>query len=315
MLVRSDPAPNGDYEIRLQSSDPGKLVIAKTPDQPGAPSIVLHVQKGARVSPEFWFQALDSSGTVNCIAEGQGYAKGVGPVTLSPSGIAIAGPHMGASFPTTTGGPSSKITIYSVRLDANMAFVEEQAVAGNGPLEVRILSSNGSVGRVVDSPVSRNTGTSYSPSRFQPAGEGETTLTIAQPSGFHTPDRFVAVTASVRKPGLAISGELYIGHNLEVSGVLALGEAASDDGLDVTLTSDDPSRLLLSATETGNGAKSIHILVPAHQTSARYYLQSPGRFRHRKIHGDSSGLSKPDRARDACPVRHRGYADMARPTR
>ena len=46
--------------------------------------------------------------------------------------------------------------------------------------------------------------------------------------------------------------------------------------MNVTLTSDDPGRLLLSTSQTAVGSRSITIVIPPAGYSARYYLQALG---------------------------------------
>jgi hypothetical protein len=65
-----------------------------------------------------------------------------------------------------------------------------------------------------------------------------------------------------------------IGQNLEVSGVLALGEMPPPTGLKVTLTVEDPTKLLISNTDQEVGKKSIVIDVQPGETAVRYYLQA-----------------------------------------
>src|SRR6202012_4456832 len=103
------------------------------------------------------------------------------------------------------------------------------------------------------------------------------TLAVKAPHGFSVPSEFAMVTASVTKPGIVVSDDLFIGENLEVGGALALGERASAGGLTVTLTSADPTRLLISASQTEPGAKSIQIKIPADGFNASSFLQALGK--------------------------------------
>jgi hypothetical protein len=75
-------------------------------------------------------------------------------------------------------------------------------------------------------------------------------------------------------PGIGVTDQVVIGQNLQLRGVAMLGEAAPAGGLVLTLTSDDPKQLLLSATATDVGSESIQINVPAGGANASYYLQA-----------------------------------------
>jgi hypothetical protein len=276
MVKLGEAAPEQGVQITLRSSNPTRLLISKAPEEAGAASITLRAREGARLSPEFWLQGLDSSGEVTYEAEAQGYAKASGIVTLSASGIAIVGPFKAPKFFTTSGALPTNLTLYSVRLDSALKYAEEQLLAGGAAIKVEVTSSNGVVGKATASPLELGGGTSHATAYFQPAGEGETMLGVKQPAGFQTPADFASVTVSIRKPGCAISTELYVGQNLQVSGVLALGEPAPADGLQVTLTSDDPKRLLLSLSDKEEGSKSITIKIPSRELAARYYIQALG---------------------------------------
>jgi hypothetical protein len=275
-VTLDEPAPDEGLDITLKSADPNRLLIAKAPDQTGASSVVIRVRQGFRESPEFWLQGFGSEGTVSYSAAAAGFLTGDGIVTLSPSAIGIAGPLRTPKFFTTTGATPSRITLFSARLDSAFKFVEEQPVAP-GSVRVEVMSSNKSVGVIASSPLEIRRGTSSAVTQFRPMGEGETTLSIGVPPGFSSLTQFSAISASVRLPGLAVSDQVVIGENLQIGAVLTLGKAAPSRGVKVTLTSDDPSLLLLSTSATEVGSKAITLEVPAYGTYARYYLQALGK--------------------------------------
>ncbi len=274
-LSLGEGAPDDGLEITVRSADPAHLLIARGPNQAGAASVVIQARQGFRESPEFWLQALDSSGTVAYTAEAAGFTKATGTVTLAPSAVMIIGPLRGKKFMSTTGGSPTRLSVHAVRLDANGKY-EEQALAGAGSLKIAIANSNASVGHTADPTVVITGGSSHVLTGFEPAGEGETTLSLKPPAGFGLVPEFSSVIASVRLPGFALSDQVIVGQNLELGGVLGLGQYAGGNGVDVTLTSNDPTQLLLSATPTDAGSKSIVINVPLGEASARYYLQALG---------------------------------------
>ena len=97
MVVLGDAAPEKGVEITIRSSDPKKLLVSKTPEDAGAASITVLARQGARMSPEFWLQGQESSGSIAYSAEAPGYDSATGTVTLFPSAIAIVGPFRAAS--------------------------------------------------------------------------------------------------------------------------------------------------------------------------------------------------------------------------
>jgi len=269
-------APEGGLPITLTSSDPGRLLLAKGPDGPASASITITAAPGYFESPEFWVRALADTGVVAYVATAPGFAAVRGTVTLAPSGIVVAGPFRAPKFTTTTGSLSSQITVFSVLLDSSMKIVEQQAVAGSASVDVEVTSSDPRVGVIADSPVTIPLGLGSATLEFRPTGPGETTIAVTPPAGFSPLSESVAITAVVSAPGLGLTDQIAIGKDLQLSGIVSLGEAAPAGGLVVTLTSDDPKQLLLSTTATAVGSKKVEINIPALATNASYFLQAFG---------------------------------------
>lgn len=265
-------APDGGLPITLTSSDPGRVLLAKSPDHAGSPSITITAPSGHRESPEFWVHGLADSGAVSYTAAAPGFGAGKGTVTLAPSGIVVAGPFRVPKFPTTTGAPPSKITVFSVLLDSSMKIVEQQAVAGE--VEVVVTSSDPRVGVLSASPVTIPGGFGHADLEFRPAGAGETAIAVTPPPGFSAPAESAAITAMVAVPGLALTDQVAIGRDLQLGGIVSLGAPAPAGGLAVILSSSDPHRLLLSSAATQRGSQKVEIKIPAGGTNSSYFLQA-----------------------------------------
>lgn len=275
-VTLSDPAPNQGVSITVRSTDPAKLLLSTVPDRAGIESIEVHVRQGYRESPEFWLQASSDAGKVDYTVQASGYDSATGTVTFAPSAIVIIGPFKAPAFQTTTGAIPTGITLKSARLDSSLQFVEEQAIAGGLSVQTKVNSSNTAAGIIPSQPPAIRGGESAQMTTFQPAGEGETRLSVTIPPGFATPAQFADVLMTVRKPGLGLSSRMRLGQNLELPGVLSLGEAAPAQGLEVTITSADPSRLLLSPSATEIGAASVTVKIPGGGVSGQYYVQGTG---------------------------------------
>jgi hypothetical protein len=279
----SEPAPEPGLDITLRSSDPAKLLFSKLPDQPGTVLIVVRVRPGFSESQDFWVQGFGSPGTVSYTASAAGFSTENGIVTISPSAVTIRGPWGGTPFVTTSGSPPSRINLIAVRLDtATLKVAEQQYIAAGISLRVDVISSNPAAGTIAESPLEMAGGTSTAATLLRPAGEGETSLSVRArlknnlASGLSVPAEFATVLAQVQKPGMSVSEDLVIGKNLQVAGVLALAEPAPASGLDVTLVSDDPSRLVLSDSPTTIGTKSVTLKFLPGKTFERYSLQALG---------------------------------------
>src|SRR5437667_12834180 len=88
-----EPAPDEGLEITLRSADPNLLRISPTANKLGSASLVTKARPGNSESPEFWLQAMGSSGKVSYTAEAAARSTGSGTVTLAPSGILFRGPY------------------------------------------------------------------------------------------------------------------------------------------------------------------------------------------------------------------------------
>ena len=268
----TETVPNQGLQITVTSGDPKRLLLSLTPDNAGSASVVLAVKPGVFQSPDFCVQGLADSGSVayTAIAAGAGTAKGT--VTLVPSAIAIAGPFNLPSFPSTPRGEAKKITIASVTLDPALKLAQEQPIAGGLRAEVNITNSNPEIGVLQHSKLILDSGSSSAITYFQAAAHGKTVLTVTQPPGFTTPAEFAAVTAMIDRPGLGIVDDVTVGKDLQIPGVLCLGEPAPPGGLKVTITSSDASKLLLSIRQDEPGSGAITITVPEGQLVAKYAL-------------------------------------------
>jgi len=270
----SEPAPPTGVLLTLASDDPSRLLLSKAPDLPGAPAITLKVAPHAITSPEFCLQALADSGTVTYTVSMDGAASIQGKVNLALSAIAIVGPSRAPRFPTTSHARPFKITVVSVVLDSSRKIGQEQPVAGGTQVEVSLANSNSSVGALRASKLVIAGGSSSAETYFQPADEGDATIEPVQPAGFSKPAELGSVVAAVTKPGIAIAGEIFLGKDLQTSASVCLGEPAPPGGLEVTLTSADSSKLVLSTAEDQPGSGSIKLTIPAGQLLATYFIQA-----------------------------------------
>ena len=87
----------------------------------------------------------------------------------------------------------------------------------------------------------------------------------------------IVVPASMLAAGLA-PANVTVGQHLEVAATVALSEPAPAEGLQVTLTSDDPTLVLLSSSPENKGTASIVVSVrPGRRDSSEFYVQGLGK--------------------------------------
>jgi hypothetical protein len=201
-----------------------------------------------------------------------------GEVTLTPSAILVRRANRAERVVLTTSAPPAALIILTARLDAWLRPVETQAVAGGSIVHVVVISSVAAAGAISPPTVDIGAGTDSATVQFAPGGEAETVISANVPDGFSAPAERGKVTAVVQRPGLGISDHLVIGRNLEVAGVLTLGAPAPNSGAEISLTSSDESRLLLSAAPDGVGSKTLRLAIPPGGIAVRYYLQALASF-------------------------------------
>ena len=270
-LRLSEQAPEKGLDITITSDDPSKVLFAVTPDKVGTPSITVKMRAQYMETPDFYVQALADSGDGTYTASAPGYGSVKGTVKLSPSSILIVGPFKGTAFKTTTGMPA-KVAFYTGLISADGKFVAQQGVAAGKKVSFDVISSNSKAGKVSGTFVFEN-GESTLNGEFTPAGAGETMLSVKQPEGFTAPKQYASVAVNVELPGIGMTGDINIGKNLQVPSHILLGQPAGPKGLDVTITSNDPKALVISASDDKLGSGSITVHVAAGMMRVPYYLQ------------------------------------------
>jgi hypothetical protein len=90
-------------------------------------------------------------------------------------------------------------------------------------------------------------------------------VSVTQPAGYNVPTSGTQLTASVTNPQVTLlgSGGTTIGSNLQVSASGQLNIPAPAGGLPVTITSSDPTKVLLANNPTDPGSSNITVTVPA----------------------------------------------------
>ena len=130
------------------------------------------------------------------------------------------------------------------------------------------------MGDITTAPVTITGGSASADTAFQPHSHGSTALTVVTPAGFTAATQYGSLAANVSNPGIAVTDGIPIGQKLQISGTAFLGQAAPAGGLQLTLTSNNPSALLISASPTAAGTASITITIPEGGINATYYLQA-----------------------------------------
>ncbi len=277
-----DVAPSSPLTVTITSSDPTKVLLVSSATDPngttqGAAQITGTVPAGQGKFgfgfPGFWVQGLASSGSAQITISAPGYQPASATATLTPSGFILNSPSgAGASFNAVV-GVNSNLSVSPVQLDGAGNIVStSQVLRGGISASVDVTAGPPSVGVIGNSPAVLQGGSASSSTvLFQPLSVGSSTISISQPSGYSTPAVDTQLTATVKSPVLALNSAS-LGYNQQAPGAGQLTPPSSP--VTVTVTSSDPSKVLLSLSPTAVGSGSVMLSVPANTSALpQFYLQ------------------------------------------
>jgi uncharacterized repeat protein (TIGR01451 family) len=271
------PAPAGGVTVTVTSGDATRLLLSTSATAQGTDHLTFDLTAGASSTPAFFVQALAGTGTVPVITSAPGFTTHTATITLQPSGFIINSP---GAITTTSGSANTNIQVTSAVLNpANLNWINNQALRGGiAPVSVTVTSTDltggPGVGSITTSPLVFNGGDLAKNTAFDPAVGGTAQVAVVPPTGFSTPSNFRTLTATVNQAGLTFANQI-IGKDMMVSDGIGLGAPAPTGGVQITLTSADPTRLVLSATGIDVGTRQISLTVGAGQTSSpAFFIQS-----------------------------------------
>ena len=274
--------PAGGTVLHIVSSDPTTVLLSRDAVTPGAPSIDISLNAGAS-SFSYYVQGLEGrSGTVTVTASAPGYTDGTATATVRGTALDII--FLGTS--STTLNPDVPFAVrIGVINTLGTGYTAEQAIrAGGSAVTASLTTSNPAVGQLVTSVGSGGSATvvigvgqSRSPGTvatggvaFDPQTAGTTSVVAAIPGYTALPGAQVNVTVTV--PTITIS-DVAVGAGLQEFTSGFLQAAALAGGVQVLITSSNPSRVLVSPDAATPGASSITITVNQGSSTFSYYLQ------------------------------------------
>jgi hypothetical protein len=278
--VGLNAATGTSLPITITSPDATKVLLSTSATQAGTGSVVVTVpQNYSFAYPGVYVQSLDvpsgAPDTLQLSVSAPGYPAISCAVTLTPSGLVLGGPQgIGQNFSTTvTGGVALTVSAYGLDTNSNPTG-SQQMLAGGLTLSVTVTSSDTTVGTILNSPGALAGGSSeVTGLSFQPAGSGNTLLSVVEPPGFSTPASGSQLTALVGAPQVLIN-PVTVGYQLQTVAGGQLSDPAPAGGLPVTITSLTPGTVQLSTSATTSGSSSIVVTVPANTTVLpAFYVQ------------------------------------------
>src|SRR5574341_848043 len=301
-VTSNQPAPAGGLVVTLTSTDAMRLRVAETPIPAAGGNGVLTVliPEGSTSAP-FSLQGVEgTSGTAMVMASASGYQAG------TSAAVSIEPPVLTLSNLAATLSPSAANDEFGVRVGlpttpGGTTFGTAQALRQGGPgaLTVTVTSSEAAAGTLVTTTgsglskeVSIAPGQSESATSVATGGiafdpentaTGQTTTVSASAVGVGSTtgaSQFVTVGTALSMEVRYFTAEPFlVGAGLECPSCLQVrllnGAVAPAGGLAVTLTSDDPTRLLVapaSVPGTGGTASTV-VTIPAGGSSTTFSLQ------------------------------------------
>ncbi len=268
----TEPAPAEGLQVTITSDDERQLLFAIAADQRGSKTLTLQVPPRQSQTPDFYIQALAGHGPATYTVSAPGCSTAKGTIEILRSAITIGGPSNSSSFRTTT-GRARNITAQTALLDELGNVVGSLPIAGGFTIKVDIRSSNPNVGSVSPSSLLFTGGDSTQAAQFKPVAAGDVVLSASVPESFAIAAKS-NLNVRVELPGIGLLMDINLGKDLQVRGDVMLGQDAPANGLDITLTSADPARLLLSTRENELGSKCTTLHISAGKGTAPYYIQA-----------------------------------------
>ncbi|MFN0098075.1 MAG: Ig-like domain-containing protein [Gemmatimonadaceae bacterium] len=274
-------SPPGGTVITLTSSDPSRLVLSSNATTVGTGTLDVTVPAG-NFSASFWYAGIENqSGTteqITGVVQGGLYAAPpAAPITVRPMGVEA----FGSATLTTLGGDGSGVVYLGELTPAgpSQGVQTESVIRAGGPsVTVTLTSSTPTVAvpvvaGVAASPrtVTIDPGQSRANYGLRPLVAGTTTL-VATSSAAASPERTgYPATITVSSPSSSFGLGTRVGAGLMIQGSFSLQVAAPVGGITTTITSSDPTRLLLAPNATTAGAASITITITQGNFSTSFW--------------------------------------------
>jgi hypothetical protein len=255
ITVTLTPASPGGL-VQILSSNPAAVLLAIHAGDTGTGSLSVATSVG-QTSFSVFAQGVANSGSATLTANFGSYTRGQNIVTAAPSAFVLAGPNgIGGSF-NIGQNAGTQLTIWAAQLDNSGNVAQVQALVGGPSVVVALTVADPNLGTVSPSAVTFSGGQSSATSQFTAGSSAvSSTITASEPAGFSTPPSGAnALAVTVTNQQMSCAG-VTVGQNLENLTSCSLTGAAQSDTT-VTLTSNDPSKLLLATDPSAPGAAVI----------------------------------------------------------
>jgi len=269
LYISGDNFGRDPVRVTVTSGDPARVLVSSSPTVAGQASVDVVNQPGRQLP--VYLQALADNGSVQITVSAMGYNSAQSTVQLSPAEVVLAAPQL------ETLTPLSAAVGFEARMAAQGSTFYYRGPAptlrpGAPSVNVQVILSDPTIGAVSPAQLTFNPGDGVEAFSFQPAAAGSALLTLSVPSGFTDPVSLRQQLLTVVPARAAFSSPLTVGNDLIRLNTITLSSAAAQN-LSLTLTSADPTRLLLANSSNATGTSSVQVTISAGSSgSTSFYL-------------------------------------------
>ena len=250
-------------DFTITSGDASRVLLSADGLSIGSASLTVHFNAGDPASRQVFIQGLGNAGVVTIQTSATGYQTSTSTVTLTGTAFAVNQTSM-SLFP----GSSQSVNVLPTAAGMNPfnPSLAYQLRPGANPITLGIASGNTAVVSVSPAQLT------FTPSReadVHLGRSGTASISFTAPSGITSP---AAIAVSVQTGFLQISSSYALGKDLQAPAGVTLYNGPSSGG-PVTLTSADPTRLLISTSATLPGQSSATLSGTSGTSNVGFYLR------------------------------------------
>jgi hypothetical protein len=260
------PPPAANVNVTITSSDPSKVLVSSAIDSAPGASINRVLIAGRNAIDPIYIHALDRSGTVPLKVSAPGYGDSTITVGLSDLAFSFAlvgglPPNSATRVVVQNGPQPYTISFRAVPIPQFASSTNFQlSIRPGAPNIVLNVRTSDSGTLAVDNPqVIVKPGATTASVTARPVSPGPAVLTLDAPDGYVADAAARNLSVSVEGARLSLGQPNFIiGRDLQIAAAID-SEVRIQQPISVTLTSSDPSRLLLSTDPKAPGQPSLSV--------------------------------------------------------
>ncbi|MBI5085365.1 MAG: hypothetical protein HZB13_12300, partial [Acidobacteria bacterium] len=257
--------------VTFTSSDPSRVLVSRDAETPPAASVTRTLIAGQRYVGSLYIHALGNTGIVPVTISAPGYAESALEVALSDTAFRFYDMNPEVRAILQAGPQEVNLAFAPAKVPDDFSSFAPAIRPGVPDISVQLRSSDPGVLSFDTASAVFKAGMSTAAARFRPVAPGAATISIVAPAGFTTrlPDTLTVRVASAK---LNISGPVAIGRDLQAAAAIS-ADSNFSEAVSLTVTSSDPSKLLVAGSPTSAGEESV-VVTAQPGSQPRVYLNS-----------------------------------------